>query len=305
MYCCAYRSKASRRTEASAIIAIVDDTGGTAAAVPPPVRTYGPCLPSRRLRARWRQPRMPKLSASHPANAANGQPIAAGHSTAITATTANTIAVVSQGTPAASPSTRRLPSAALTLFAIRNAPAAARPELPPARAVLGARGVLLRICSPRRKRRGASTISVAFWRSSSYWAASRPAKPASSTAMSISKLPSQLEMLRLEEPTRAHWPSATAVFACNIEPFHSNTRMPGLQKRPIAAAGHSRQPPGYRCCLGQASARRHRHAPPRRVPAHRVSRRRNRHRKAIGFCGPLRRSVDQAGTRCRWRAAWQ
>jgi len=32
--------------------------------------------------------------------------------------------------------------------------------------------------------------------------------------------------LRFVDPTRAHRPSATAVFACSIVPFHSNTRTP-------------------------------------------------------------------------------
>ena len=42
----------------------------------------------------------------------------------------------------------------------------------------------------------------------------------------VEQLPIQLARLRLLEPTRAQRPSATAVFACSIEPRHSKTRMP-------------------------------------------------------------------------------
>ena len=52
------------------------------------------------------------------------------------------------------------------------------------------------------------------------------AKALSSIATSSSQLPIQLAMLRLVEPTRAQWPSATAVLAWSIGPFHSKIRTP-------------------------------------------------------------------------------
>ena len=85
----------------------------------------------------------------------------------------------------------------------------------PLRAVAG----LTAECSPR-------TTSVALARSSRYIASIRSANAASSATMSSSQFPSQLAMLRLVEPTRAQRPSATAVLACSIVPFHSKTRTP-------------------------------------------------------------------------------
>src|SRR5262245_10742946 len=47
-----------------------------------------------------------------------------------------------------------------------------------------------------------------------------------STLTSGSRSPTQLATLRFVDPTRAQRPSATAVLACTIGPFHSNTRPP-------------------------------------------------------------------------------
>ena len=47
---------------------------------------------------------------------------------------------------------------------------------------------------------------------------------------SSSRLETQLARLELLEPIRVQQPSATAVFACNIGPFHSKTRTPACSK---------------------------------------------------------------------------
>jgi hypothetical protein len=52
----------------------------------------------------------------------------------------------------------------------------------------------------------------------------------SSTTTSSSQFVAQLAKLRLVEPTRAQRPSATAVLAWSIDPFHSKTRMPASTK---------------------------------------------------------------------------
>ena len=63
------------------------------------------------------------------------------------------------------------------------------------------------------------------------------AKALSSIATSSSQLPIQLAMLRLVEPTRAQRPSATAVLAWSIGPFHSKIAHARLQQRAVAGAG--------------------------------------------------------------------
>ena len=107
------------------------------------------------------------------------------------------------------------------MFPKRIAPAAARPALPS-----GAGLPRCAVAADRARRRASSTISVARSRSSRYICSTWRANPSSSTTTSSSQLPSQLAMLRLVEPTRAQRPSATAVLACSIVPFHSNTRTP-------------------------------------------------------------------------------
>ena len=48
--------------------------------------------------------------------------------------------------------------------------------------------------------------------------------------ISSSRLAYQLEKLRLVLPTRAHWPSTSAVLACIMVPSHSNTRTPASSR---------------------------------------------------------------------------
>src|SRR6185436_20742894 len=69
-----------------------------------------------------------------------------------------------------------------------------------------------------------------FSKSWRYVSSIRRAKDSSSTTTSSSQLPNQLATLRFDEPTRAQFESATAVFACSIVPFHSNTRTPASSK---------------------------------------------------------------------------
>ena len=74
--------------------------------------------------------------------------------------------------------------------------------------------------------RAFSTTSVEFSRSRSNIAIICAPNCSSSMATSSSQLPNQLVMLRLVDPTRAHLPSATAVLAWTIAPFHSKMRTP-------------------------------------------------------------------------------
>ena len=106
--------------------------------------------------------------------------------------------------------------AAPTALPMLTAPAAARPALPGRRAD-SVGGFAVRTTRARR----VSVISVARPRSSRYMSSIWPAKPASSTATSSSQLPIHDWRLRFVEPTRAHRPSATAVLAWSIVPFHS------------------------------------------------------------------------------------
>ncbi len=97
-----------------------------------------------------------------------------------------------------------------------TAPAAARPALPRRRA--GRRGVAALFTT---RARSVKVISVARPRSSRYISSMRAANRSSSTATSSSQLPIQDWRFRLVAPTRAQRPSATAVFAWSIVPFHS------------------------------------------------------------------------------------
>jgi hypothetical protein len=77
------------------------------------------------------------------ASAANGHASTAGHSTPSAASTSSNAAMPSCGPMAVSAISRRSVSAALTVLAMRSAPAAARPELPPLGRGRGGRAWLL------------------------------------------------------------------------------------------------------------------------------------------------------------------
>ena len=117
-------------------------------------------------------------------------------------------------------------TAAPTVLPIRSKPAAARPALPPRPTSSGV-GLAVATSNPERWSR---MISVAFARSLGVHLLHLAPRRSSSTSTSSSELPSQLAGLRLVEPTRAHRPSATAVFAWSIVPFHSKTRTPASSK---------------------------------------------------------------------------
>ena len=74
------------------------------------------------------------------------------------------------------------------------------------------------------------TISVVLARSRKNISSMRAPKASFSMTASSSQLPSQLARFRLVEPTRAQWPSATAVLACTMVPFHSKMRMPASSR---------------------------------------------------------------------------
>ena len=124
------------------------------------------------------------------------------------------------------PSVRLAVKAAPIVLPMRSAPAAARLALPPARRERGSEGCSMRSILRRRL----STISVACARSRRYISSMAAPKRSSSTITSSSQLPSQLAAFRFVEPTRAQWPSATAVLACIIGPLHSNTRTPASSR---------------------------------------------------------------------------
>ena len=73
-----------------------------------------------------------------------------------------------------------------------------------------------------------------------------------STATSSSQFPSQLAGFRFVEPTRAHRPSATAVLACSMDPFHSNTRTPASRSGRYPARDSARNP-GTSLAVGTSS----------------------------------------------------
>src|SRR5215212_5746310 len=120
---------------------------------------------------------------------------------------------------------------------------------------------------------------------------------------SSSRLPNQLATFRFVDPTRAQLQSATAVFACSIVPFHSNTRMPVR----VTAGTPSETKVSKQECpkrLAPANARQRRPSPLLATPARTRSCRRNRHQSAIIFLSQASRRVDPPVAFQHWQARW-
>ena len=169
---------------------------------------------------------MKSASATHVPMKASGYVMPRGHLTAMIESPSRTPPAIAISRASAGPSTRRLVMAAPTALPTPMTPAAARLVLP---------FRLVRWRRPFRGRggpmgftrfRSLMTISVACSRSRQYISCISCAKPSFSIVTSSSQLPIQLATLRLVEPTRAHLPSTTEVFAWIIGPFHSKTRTP-------------------------------------------------------------------------------
>src|SRR5262245_47179704 len=175
----------------------------------------GPLQRSRMLRYR-------RLSANHTMTAASGYTSSRGYDTSKMPKARRMMPTVSIILASTGSSTRRFVTAAPTVLEMRRRPAAVRPALPPPLAAAGS----LRLSGRGNVCPSCRMISVAPARSSRYIASIWDANVSSSATTSSSQLPSQLAMLRLLDPTRAHRPSATAVLACSIDPFLSKSRSP-------------------------------------------------------------------------------
>ena len=148
--------------------------------------------------------------------------------TSATAASASTVASAGPSTrvpPIAAPSAPEPERAHAATASPRAAGGAAalRRRAPTTAGATAGRG---RLRARRWMRRSPSTISVARSRSCSKHASIVRPNPWSSTATSSSQFASHDDTFRFDEPTRAQRPSATAVFAWSIAPFHSKIRTP-------------------------------------------------------------------------------
>src|SRR5688572_1686666 len=165
-------------------------------------------------------------SANQTASTANGYAIALGHLYARSPKLMKINELQNRLYASAAPTSRRAVNAAPSVRPMRMAPADAARRVVRPRPRQSSNRCVLRRSTIGTILRAFNTTSVEFWRSFSNMSIICRPNRSSSTATSSSQLPNQLVMLALVEPTRAHFPSATAVLAWSITPFHSKMRTP-------------------------------------------------------------------------------